>query len=171
MGKACIGRMLGVWRANHVSQLCLATAYSPRAIHWLLQPSLDRRETHVISSRGKNLTQGKNPTQKNISDTDSIQALKEGRQGFVYTRKRGLWTFTARTDNKTLAPDRVIWRALLEIPAFFMENDPPQAQMCLRTHPILPTPQGNLSSLFHRIDGVCRGLWRSKNWLVCNFLK
>jgi hypothetical protein len=52
----------------------------------------------------------------------------------------------------------VIWRAWLEIPVFFMENDPPQAQMCLRTHPILPTPQGNLSSLFHRIDGVCRGL-------------
>ena len=123
------------------------------------------------SSRGKNLTQGQNLTQKIISDTHSIQALKEGRQGFVYTRKRGLWTFTARTDNKTLAPDRVIWRASLEIPVFFMENDPPQAQMCLRTHPILPTPQGSLSSLFHRIDGVCRGLWRSKNWLVFNFLK
>ena len=28
----------------------------------------------------------------------------------------------------------------------------------LKCVPFLPTPQGNLSSLFHRIDGVCRGL-------------
>ena len=114
----------------------------------------------------KSNQQGQNLTQKIISDTHPIQALMKGRQGFVHTRKRWLWTFTARIDYKTLAPDRVIWRASLEIPAFFMENDPPQVQTCLRTHPILPTPQGNLSSLFHRIDGVCRGLWRSKNWFV-----
>ena len=93
---------------------------------------------------------------------------KKGRV-FVYTRKRGSWTYTTRTENKILTRDRVIWRASLEIPHFFMENYPPPAQMCLRTHPILPTPQVNLSSLLHRIDGVCRGVWRSKNWLVYTF--
>ena len=57
-------------------------------------------------------------TQKIISDTYSIQALKGERQGFVYTRKRVLWTFTISTDNKTLAPNRVMWGASFEIPAF-----------------------------------------------------
>ena len=79
--------------------------------------------------------------------------VEEGRGASI----GGLLGRTGKT-NYEFSSSNPMWRASLEIPVFFMENDPPQAQMCLRTHPILPTPQGNLSSLFHRIDGVCRGL-------------
>ena len=57
---------------------------------------------------------------------------KKGRV-FVYTRKRGSWTYTTRTENKILTPDRVIWELRTKLPAFSWRIIPLQLK-CVFEH-------------------------------------